>query len=211
TGLIKKYLDAMPHANRFDAGDGLNTAVHQWTRSSRSSGSLAIGAGTDTDTDRKQINMKIDHNFNSRNKAAVNWSYEWTDGDNGLNTWPGGFGGLTSRRPTVVTANFTSTLSSSLLNEARFGARRNWLVIYPAWERPDDEKARTAAQDLLLKGSSGYPIAFLPQTVGPATPAGNQMSAAGYICLSPALSGCAQQGNNSPLYDYADTLSWTRG
>src|SRR5204862_6599129 len=65
TGLIKKYLDVMPHANRFDGGDGLNTAVDQWTRSSRSSGSLAIGAGTDIDTDRRQINFKIDHNFNA--------------------------------------------------------------------------------------------------------------------------------------------------
>src|SRR5262249_8311201 len=76
TGLIKKYLDAMPHANRFDGGDGLNTAVNQWLRGSRSSGSLLVGAGTDTDTDRKQINIKIDHNFNAKNKAAFNWSYE---------------------------------------------------------------------------------------------------------------------------------------
>src|SRR6185369_7385204 len=59
TGLIKKFLDAMPHANRFDGGDGLNTAVHQWLRGSRSDGTLAIGAGTDTDTDRKQINLKV--------------------------------------------------------------------------------------------------------------------------------------------------------
>ena len=31
-GVSQKYLDFMPHANIFDGGDGLNTAVHQWVR-----------------------------------------------------------------------------------------------------------------------------------------------------------------------------------
>jgi len=208
TGLIKKYLDAMPHANRFDGGDGLNTAVNQWLRGSRSGGSLAIGAGTDVETERRQINLKIDHNFNTKHKAAVNWSYEWTDGDNSLNTWPGGFGGLTSRRPVVFTTNFTSTLSPSLLNEARVDWKRNWLVIQPAWERTDDAKAHAAGQALLIQPSAKFPIVFVPSVVGPL---GNQMNPANYICMSPTFNGCAQQGNTSPLLDLADTISWTKG
>jgi len=206
TGLIRKYLDAMPHANRFDGGDGLNTAVHQWLRGSRSSGSLAIGAGTDTDTDRKQINLKVDHNFNASHKAAVNYSYEWTDGDYALSTWPAGYAGYTKRRPVVLTASFTSTLSPTLLNEARYGYRKNELVIYPAFERPDDAEARQAGQNILIQGNQGFPIAFVPATVG-------GMNPSTYICQAPGIAGtgCAQQGNTSPLSTVADTLSWVRG
>jgi hypothetical protein len=206
TGLIRKYLDAMPRANRFDGGDGLNTAVHQWLRGSRSNGSLAIGAGTDTDTDRKQINFKVDHNFNSNHKAAVNYSYEWTDADYALSTWPAGYAGYTARRPTVLTLNFTSTLTPSLLNEARFGYRRNQLVIYPAYERPDDPEARQAGMDILIQGNEGFPVMVVPATVG-------GMNPSTYICQAPGIAGtgCAQQGNKGPLTTYADTLSWVRG
>ena len=210
TGLIRKYLDAMPHANRFDGGDGLNTAVHQWVRSSRSSGSLAIGAGTETETDRKQINLKVDHNFNSNHKAAVNYSYEWTDADYALPNWPAGYAGYTARRPTVLTASLTSTLSPVLLNEARFGRRKNELVIYPAFERPDNEEARQAGLDVMLQGGQGFPLVFVPATVGPT---GNAMTPSSYICQAPGVpgTGCAQQGNISPLSTYADTLSWVHG
>ena len=202
TGLISKYLNAMPAANRFDGGDGLNTAISQWTRSTNSSGSLAIGAGTDAETDRKQINTKIDHNFNSKNKLAFNFSYQWADGGNSLSTWPAGYDGVTQLRPFELTANFTSTLSTSLLNEARYGIRMGHLVISPAWEQTADKEAHDAAQQLLVQ-ANGFPIAVVPAAVGGFSPSN-------YICMSPAYNGCAQQGNTSPLYDYADTLSWTK-
>jgi hypothetical protein len=204
-GVSQKYLAAMPHANIFDGGDGLNTAVHQWTRRLHSTGSLAIGAGTNTDTDRKQINIKIDHNFSARHKLAANYSYEWTDGDYLAvqQTWPGGLTSQTIRRPQVLTISFTSTLRPTLLNEARFGQRKNWLVIYTPWESTDS-KTREAALAMLLKGGQGFPIAYAPSAVG-----------VGNINMEPnALScqtNCAQQGNSSPLYDYSDTLSWTKG
>jgi len=199
TGVIKRYLAAMPHANRFDGGDGLNTAVHQWVRSARSSGSLAIGAGTETDTPRKQMNLKLDHNFSSRHKVAANGSYEWTDADYLLTSWPGGYSSEQLRRPAVLTVNFTSTLSPSLLNEARFGFKRNWLVIHTPWESSDKE-TREFAEGMLLKGGEGYPIAFVPATVGGMTPNS-------FVCMT----NCAQQGNTSPLLNVADTVSWTMG
>jgi hypothetical protein len=199
TGVINRYLEAMPHANRFDGGDGLNTAVHQWTRSARSSGSLAIGAGTETDTPRRQINLKLDHNFNSRHKVALNGSYEWTDADYLLTTWPSGYSSDQMRRPSVLTANFTSTLKPTLLNEARFGFRRNWLVIHTPWESTDT-KTKEFAESMLLEGGQAFPIAFVPATVGGMTPNS-------YVCMT----NCAQQGNTSPLFNIANTVSWTRG
>ena len=95
--------------------------MHQWLRPAHSSGSLSLGSGTDTDAGRKQINIKIDQNFNSKHKIAANYSYDWINADYGLSTWPGGFGSELKRRPQVLTVNFTSTLSSTLFNEARVG------------------------------------------------------------------------------------------
>ncbi len=196
-GVSQKYVGFMPHTNRFDGGDGLNTAVHEWLRPAHSSGSLSLGSGTDNDAGRQQINIKIDENFNAKHKVAVNYSYDWINADYGLNTWPGGFGSELKRRPQVLTVNFTSTLTPSLLNEARAGYRQNWHIILAPWEVSDPEK-RKVPQSMLLQGG-GFPIAYIPATVGGMTP--NSFS---------CFTSCAQQGNATPLYQYGDTISWTK-
>src|SRR5262249_25416512 len=84
-------------------------------------------------------------------------------------------------------------------NEFRAGFKRNWLVIHTPWES-SDTKTREFALSMLLQGGQGYPIAFVPATVGGMTPNS-------YVCMT----NCAQQGNNSPLLNVADTMSWTKG
>ncbi len=204
-GVTQKYIGVMAHPNIFDGGDGLNTAVNQWVRSTNSNGGAGTATGTDDNLNRKQINTKIDHNFSARNKLAANYSYQWTGGNYAPTTWAGGLNSELIRRPSVLTVNFTSTITSNLLNEARFGVRRNWLVIHPPWESTDAETQK-AATALLLQGSQNYPIAYVPASVGLNATQGI-MSANNYSCQT----NCAQQGATSPLYDYADTLSWTRG
>lgn len=201
-GISQKYLTLMPHANRFDGGDGLNTAVNQWTYRGHNAANFGLATGTSTDTDRRQINTKVDHNFNSRNKVAFNYSYEWVDGEYYqavTSAWPGGFPSEVIRRPKVLTVNFTSTLTSSLLNEARFGYRANQHVIWAPWEVTDPQKAEVP-KSLLQQGGQSLPIAYIPAPVG-------AMSGNNYSCMG----NCAQQGNKTPLYDYADTLSWSKG
>src|SRR5262249_26611255 len=105
----------------------------------------------------------------------------------------------TLRRPKVLTINFTSTLTPSLLNEARYGFRDNWHVIWAPWEVTDTKK-REVPLSMLLKGGQGFPIAYVPSSVGGMTPNS-------YSCFT----NCAQQGNKTPLYQYADTISWTKG
>src|SRR5262249_49263793 len=93
-GITQKFLAAMPHANVFAAGDGLNRAVHQGVRRGQNDANYGLATGTSFDSDRKQINAKIDHNFNARHKVAFNYSYEWLDGDYLLSTanaWPGNY------------------------------------------------------------------------------------------------------------------------
>ena len=201
-GVSQKYLAVMPQANVFDGGDGLNTAVHQWVRRGHNAANYGLATGTNFDADRKQINAKIDHNFNSRHKVAANYSYEWLNGDylQILTTvWPGNLTSQTIVRPKVLTLNFTSTLTSSVLNEARFGFRESYQVIWAPWEVTDPEK-RKVPESFLLKGGGGFPIAYVPASVG-------AMGPNNYFCVT----NCAQQGNKTPLTSYADTISWTKG
>jgi len=197
TGLAAKMLDVMPRANRFQSGDGLNTASHQWLRGRSSSGSLNIASGTDNDANRKQINLKFDQHFSSNHKAAVNFSYDWIKGSYLPSTWPTGFDSETQRKPSVLTTNLTSTLSGSLLNEFRLGYRKNWTRIWAPWE-VTDEDARKVPLSLLQSGG-GFPIATHLANVG-------AMDVNNFMCFT----NCAQQGNVSPLYQIGDTLSWSK-
>ncbi|MBI2149419.1 MAG: TonB-dependent receptor [Acidobacteria bacterium] len=203
-GFSQRFLGYMSPANIFDGGDGLNTAIHQWEFRGHGAGDLNTAYGTSFVADHHQINTKVDHNFNARHKVAVNYSHQWVDNDyipvSGPRTqWPNGYLSKTIRRPRVLTVNFTSTLSSSLLNEARYGYRANWHYVWAPWEVPN-EKDREVPLSLMLKGSQGFPIVYNPATVG-------GLTTVGFTCAT----GCAQQGNNTPLFNYADTLSWTKG
>jgi hypothetical protein len=209
-GMTQKYLSLMPAANVFDGGDGLNTAVHQWVRSGHNAGNFSIAGGTNTDADRRQINTKIDHNFNASHKVAFNYSYEWLESDyipiaNPTTQWPNGYESPIKRRPKVMTVNYTSTLTPSLLNEARFGYRANWHYIWAPWETPDP-KANEVPLSLLRKGGQGFPVAYMAANVGLNATQGI-MTTNSFSCQT----NCAQQGNNTPLFNYADTISWTKG
>jgi hypothetical protein len=208
SGISQKYLELMPRTNIYDGGDGLNTAVHQWVRSGHNAANFGLATGTSTDTDRRQINTKVDHNFNSRHKAAVAYSYEWIDGNylaSVANAWPGNYTSQVVRRPKVLTVNFTSTLAANLLNEARFGFRETRHVIWAPWEVTDPE-LRQVPESFLLTGGQGMQFSYRPADVQGSTTQ-TAMSTNNFSCLS----NCAQQGNNTPLYNYGNTVSFTQG
>src|SRR4029453_3681284 len=95
TGYIRKILTAMPKANYFATGDGLNTAGYQWVRRSRGQGGATAAAGVAPFIERKEIDIRIDHNFNARHRLSGNWSYERDDSEDFLAAWPGGLNGST--------------------------------------------------------------------------------------------------------------------
>src|SRR5712671_4948432 len=83
-------------------GDGLNTAGSRWLRITRgSSNRYALGSANI----RKQINLKIDHNFNARHKISSGWSFEKSH-DERVGYWPFYFQGSAFSRPQVLTINF---------------------------------------------------------------------------------------------------------
>ena len=232
TGYIAKILKEMPHANNFavtntvagvttGVGDGLNTAAMRYVRGRHGNTGAAVTTGTDLNTDRWQFNTKIDHNFNAREKLSGAWTYEKNKTDSDVPNWPDEIAYTTKRWPQVFTVNFTSTLSSSLLNEARMGIRYENAGIDAPWETTyPDTSTQARAQSFMMNltgtaptiGLDGY-FATSPdcaskacyQTlVNPTLFGGN---ANGVMATNPGQ----YNGNQSPLLNFADTFSWTMG
>ncbi len=207
TGYIQKIISLMPPANYFAPGgttvDGLNLAQNRYLRTR--GGTTGGASGTSPElVNRKQFNLKIDENFNTRNRLSVGWTYQADDSADNVASWPGGFNGNSRRRPQVVTTNFTSTLTPRIVNEARFGATLGNNSTNAPWESADSQ-IQSGAKDLLLKGGTNpttggvYPVAFSP---------GAGIFAFGNNLIN---TGSNSSGDKSPLYNFANTLSWTVG
>jgi hypothetical protein len=203
TGYVGKLLAAMPHANYFYQGtaayDGLNVAAFRWTRHANGTSGSAGQGGTAPDTiGRKQINVKIDHNMSAKHRLSGSWSLQHDFNDENLPNWPGGFNGNSLRKPQVLTVNFISTLSEAMVNEVRYGLSYQYNEVNPPWLLD-----KNAASYLLQGGKSAagatYPVAFTP--------------GAGNFAFANTLinNAATYTGSRSPLYDYADTFSYTKG
>ena len=201
TGFVKRTMDYMPQANNFDVGDGLNTAGYRFLRHTGGLDNL-FGVGEATGI-RNQINVKIDHNFSTRHKGNINVSYERVHSDDVVEGWPGTFSNLNYRRPFVVTAAFTSTLSAHVLNEARWGIRRTGTNVVAPWDRPEYQEAINA---YLPKEVNGFRV--LPRLAGGfCSPISGSRPPGS--CNGGAFTSTSQ--DVTPVWTYADTLSWTKG
>ena len=207
TGWVTRALANMPRANNFSSagGDGLNTAHFTWVRGRQGSDN-GVGAVTnpgDQQNNRKQINIKVDQQFSQNHKLGVSWQYERNDAANAASNYPNGFWGLIYRRPQVWTANFTSTLSPSIVNEARFGLRRGVENSVDSFSNPSTgDRARE-----FFPNFNGLPF-YIQIGSGAASFAGSSGLdfTSGYRAL-----GDSTSGNITSLWNYADTLSWSRG
>jgi hypothetical protein len=205
TGFVQgTLLSRMPMPNDYTVGDGLNTAGIRFAQ--RISGQeLANGNGYDTNRD--QVNLRVDHNFNANQKFSAIYTYE-RDFDMtaqaGITNWPGGFNGANDRWPRVLNFSLVSTLSSTVVNELRVGNRRSSISSWAPWYvgRPGDSEGNPGAQGLqvlkLLPVNNGIP--FQPVTT---------LFPSNFLNWS-AGDGTTR-GGVSPLWSYADTLSWTKG
>ena len=221
-GAFSKVLAAMPAPNNFfnGNGDGLTMGVYQWLRTRRIGDPTFYNEtliGNDPYSNRKQFNLKIDQNFKSH-RINGSWTTQMDDNIVLPGEWPNGVQGLSYRRPQNISLGVTSTLSSTLLNEARFGYHINKGSQIPPWQM-SDSKIRDVAQPFILQGG--------------VRPGGTKT----YPVLARASSGCAVAGTsstelvfdngpggfrlncaviipnllNDPLYEYSDNISWTHG
>jgi hypothetical protein len=188
--------------------DGLNVIGHRWTRTVDGRDNLY---GVGEPNPRKQINIKIDHIFTQKHRLATSYSYERVDADDTYEGWPDSFEGRVQRKPQVLSANLTSTLSPNIVNEARLGMSRMGTNVLHATSVPGHEELLR----LLPKSSNGLTI--LPQWCTP-NPTGALQSNMSWCGENGGLIGARGNGpsaadtiDTSPRWTYADTLSWTAG
>jgi hypothetical protein len=212
SGYITRHLGYIPLPNNYEVGDGLNTAGFRWLRRSRGIDNL-FGSGEATGL-RKQYNVKVDHNFTNNHKANVNFSYERVVSDDVFHAFPDTFSNSNFRRPLVVTAGFTSTLSPSLLNEARFGYRLQDLNVIAPMALPEYEAALAQLLPAPVNGIEVLPFfGFVspggqpcPPFYGARPPTTSPAAGTAQGCnISPTSKG------KTPTWTFSDTLSWTRG
>jgi len=206
TGIMQNtYLARMPLPNDYTIGDGLNTAGIRWTRhSSLANPSMA----QNFDQNRNQVNLRIDHNFNSRHKLSVVYTYERDYGlttEAGITQWPGGYNGQAERTPRLFTVSFVSTVKSNLVNEVRIGYKNSAFESLGAMSlgrNADDTSHLTSyAQTVaaLIPTRNGIPYVIMP-TLFPDN----------FLSYTNNLDGQTRLAN-SPFYTYADTVSWNKG
>jgi hypothetical protein len=112
----------------------------------------------------------------------------------GISNWPGGYDATLLRKPEFYSSSLVSTLSSKVVNEFRFGYRKNWQYNYGSAFRPDQVGEETRSQLPSVNGQRFFPVHILfPNNV------------------IANLDGAGTRGQTSPLSTYNDTVSWTRG
>jgi len=200
-----QYLTRMPLPNDWTVGDGLNTAGIRWQR--RLAGEDGATGDTQT-TNRNQYNMRFDYQLNSNNKVSFSLTKEtnWgVTGQTGLPDWPGGYFGEIRRDPTFSTATWTSTISSTVVNEFRWGRKvDSWLGMQPTdlnccqGGAFDTSKLSPLAKEVFaaFPQIDGHRFAILQST--------NIGGDFARVRQNPRF-------NSSPLMQFADTLSFTRG
>jgi hypothetical protein len=214
TQAIPNFSDVMPPANSFrDSGDGLNNAVHRWTRSDHGSDNIY---GVGEENARKNISIKIDHNFNDRHRISGNYTYERDVNPSGKKLWPNGFAGTTERTPQRFSFNFTSTIRPTLLNEALFGLNRNLSHSLNAVDATATyDEIRSLMQSMLDTTTwqnfpAGEPFVFNPLGFGTNAPAqshfiGGRDTSVWQHAFLPSWGGYDHR------WTMSDTLTWTKG
>src|SRR5262245_42474696 len=169
TGRIGQILANSPLPNYFEnmtttnPGDGLNIAGYRFVRRSRG---IDGASGEGIDVERNQANLRIDYNFNSRHKLFLVGTRERVPTDGNPPPFPDGkFRGMVLRTPQVYTGSFVSTLSPSMLNEARFGYKRGKHLVEVPYTNPDNPKDEFLQLISTGRRADGSPYPFLANPI----------------------------------------------
>jgi hypothetical protein len=208
TWVSSQMLPRMPLPNDYSMGDGLNTAGFRWLR--RHSG-LDSATGTDPNPNRNQLSMRFDYQLNGNNKLSYTMTREknWgVTGQTGLPAYPNGYFGEVQRRPDFYSLSWTSTLSPTVLNEFRWGMKRDSFIGWSpfhvgcCYDGAGDNEISELSKEVTAtfpKVSTGHLLFIAQQGAG-----GLGLGAyAPFGVASPRYS-------KSPLSQFANTLSWTK-
>jgi hypothetical protein len=218
TGLIDRTIALMPMPNDWSALnngsaalsniDGLNTASWRNLRRFRGGDNLfSVGEATG---DRRQINTRIDHNFNQKHRLNGAITYERVSSDDVPFALPLTWSNSNFHRPLTVSGGFVSTLSATLVNEAKFGYRRSGTNVVAPWDLQANYPAITKYLPANVNGFQILPdiaggVGLCSPITGGRPPAScNVAGANGANLTTTAI-------DSSPVWTYGDSVSWTKG
>jgi hypothetical protein len=197
-------LTRLPLPNDWTVGDGLNTAGFRWRQPHAG---LDGATGQSQNTNRNALTLRFDYQLSEKNKLTFTMSREkdWgVTGQTGLPDVPAGEFGDVKRVPDFYTASWTSTVSATILNEFRFGLKRDtWQGTSPldkgcCWNGNGQNDLVGSAQAMRNSFPSvGGQFVYVQSGLG----LGNY---APFGVASPRQS-------ISPFQQWADTFSFTRG
>ncbi|MEO5923667.1 MAG: carboxypeptidase-like regulatory domain-containing protein [Bryobacteraceae bacterium] len=205
TGWFSQYMNRMPLPNDYSVGDGLNTAGYRWYR--RQYG-VDGATGQSANPNRDHLTTRFDYQINDSNKLSFTMTREKDFGvtaQAGLPDYPNGYFGEVVRKPDFYTIQWTKVISPSLLNEFRFGQKRD------TWQGLDafDKGCCFGASETNITAESKDARALFPTT-----PDGNLL----YVASGGLGLGTFANFNvstprltYSPLRQFADTLTWNHG
>jgi len=198
-------LTRLPLPNDWTVGDGLNTAGFRWRQPHAG---LDGATGQSQNTNRNALTVRFDYQLNEKNKLTFTMSREkdWgVTGQTGLPDVPAGEFGDVKRVPDFYTASWTSTISSTILNEFRFGLKRDtWQGTSPldkgcCWNgngQNDLDDSSKAMRDSFP--TIGGQFAYVTQ---------GGLGLGNYAPFGVA----SPRQSISPFQQWADTISFTKG
>jgi len=211
--VASQYLPRMPLPNDWTVGDGLNWAGHRWLRTQR--GTDGATGATQT-TNRNHVTVRIDYQINNNNKVTYTMTQErnWgVTGQTGLPDYPNGYFGEVVREPDFYTASWTSTLSPTIVNEFRWGLKRDTWFGEPPTDvgccRNRREHDNSKLTDLAKEAAATFPQ--IDGHVFHITPGGLVPGAGNALGQYAWMGVPTPRGSVSPLSQFADTISWTKG
>src|SRR5215468_2351852 len=198
-----QYLKRMPLPNNWTVGDGLNTAGFQWLQPQYGSDGAT---GQNPDTDRNHLTIRLDYQVNPSNKLTFTMSRERNWGvtsQTGLPDFPGGYYGDVKRLPNFYTASWAATISPTVLNEFRWGRKRDsWQGTSPF----DLGCCWTGASQNTRTASAQQALASYPNVQGNLFYVNNGLSMGEYAPFGTS----SPRNDASPFMQFADTLSFTK-
>jgi hypothetical protein len=200
----------MPLPNDYTIGDGLNTAGIRWLQ--RYDG-LNGGNSVGNDNNRQQLNARVDYQLSKNNKVSFSMSRE-EDSSIQARIWPTGINGTSAYYPHVYTGQWTSVISSAVLNEFRIGRIQSGFHQRSPFQLgccsgSTNQDRNSEAQKLFdtLPKVNGFPMYVTTAATNAGFPSRPTFDPAAYISEGFATT----RGNYNPSWQIANTLSWIRG
>ena len=200
----------MPLPNNYTVGDGLNTAGYQWQRTDNG---IDGATGQSPSTNRNDITIRFDYNINDKNKVnfIMTWEHDYgVTSQTGLPDFPAGYFGDVQRSPRFYTAAWTYTITPTILNEFRFGYKKDtWQGTSPldlgcCWNGAQENSGLASTAQAARASYPQVNSSFLYTQPGTITTGYTMGLYAGMNVSSP-------RQTISPFTQWADNVSWFKG